>query len=91
MSVLNGNLSEGQTDKKEPPKKPAEQSKTTIAEIAKENAKSEKATIAQTHSSSGDKEKTNTFLRFTFTMDNLVLTLFTGGSQSVNIFFFFGL
>lgn len=87
MSVLNGNLSEGQTDKKEPAKKPVEQSKTTIAEISKENAKTEKATIVQTHSSGVDKEKTNTFLRFTFTMDNLILTLFTGGSQSVSSFF----
>ncbi|XP_044259687.1 vacuolar protein sorting-associated protein 13 isoform X2 [Tribolium madens] len=82
MSVLNGNLSEGQ--KKLPPKQPL---KETIEGTKKASDDKTSITVHEKLSHyEGEKEtKINTFLRLTFTMDNLVITLFTGGSKALSI------
>lgn len=77
MCVLSGNLSEGQ-------KKITQQTKGTTKEELKKVVVEEKITIHENKSVHSESEsKTNTFLRLTFTMDNIVITLFTGGSKAV--------
>lgn len=76
MSILSGNLAEGQVEKVE-----VEPSRTEIKESERQIVHVEVGPSCQRPVQK--ETKVNVFLKFTFTMDQLILSLYTGGDSEV--------
>lgn len=77
MSILSGNLAEGEVEKvdAEPPKPLVEESQQIVH-----------VEVGPTCERPIHKEtKVNVFLKFTFTMDQLILNLYTGDDSEVSL------
>lgn len=84
MSILNGNLAESEVSATPTPPVPVKPSE----ESNRQPMDSRPTMVMLDKHFEADKEsKTSTFLRFNFTMDNLVVTLFTGDGSNVSIKF----
>lgn len=84
MSILSGNLAEGQTQ--EADNKTKFSSKTTPSSELQILASNKELTTAEVSTTTKVAEKRNEkphiFLKFTFTMEQLIINLFTGKSET---------
>lgn len=80
MSVLSGNLTEGQTSV------PANKSEVKSISSSKSNETSvDIATLPSSNIALAPKSNVYTSIKFSLTMESLIIDLFMGGSKSVNI------
>lgn len=89
MRILSGNLTEGQT-------KDVEVSTKSSTQVARQESQLSEALNVRTSTTTADispsvhkeinNEKAQIFLKFTFAMEQLTISLFTGGSKEVSFF-----
>lgn len=87
MSVLSGNLAEGQTKQPDLTTKssahiPSQHSDVKAIVTGKDSSA---ANISTAIVKGSEKEKAHIFLKFTFSMEQLIASLFTGSSEEVSV------
>lgn len=83
MSILSGNLAEGQPQASHSP--PSVQSKSEAQVQRKSADMNVAAKPSKTYAKVEEQLKVNTTVKFTFTMQRFIINLFTGGSKTVSL------
>ncbi|RZC35600.1 vacuolar protein sorting-associated protein 13A-like, partial [Asbolus verrucosus] len=85
MSILSGNLAEGSTPKPSPEVKQVLSNSATLERPSDIHlAKESSSNLADKTLHTNLESKADTFVKFTFTMDKLIVSLFTGGSKALS-------